>query len=218
MKNGAFELTHQGIAFYEDGCLADGQHRLSAIVKSGVTVQMMVARGIEKGRAIDRNRPRSIADCAKIAGHAWVDKSVIGAVNAMYSLTGTSKKFTVDECITLAEKHKPALTYVGNLLGQKVKGLSQSGVYAAMVMALENGVSESSISRFYTVLKTGFADENNERIIIKLRDHLMFKAINTGGHTARKDIVLRTQRAIKAFVTGEIISRLISPDEVIYKV
>ncbi len=41
-----FELTHQGIALDENGYLVDGQHRLTAIVETGQTVDMMVTRGI----------------------------------------------------------------------------------------------------------------------------------------------------------------------------
>ena len=33
MESQDWYTTHQGIAFYEDGTLADGQHRLLAIIK-----------------------------------------------------------------------------------------------------------------------------------------------------------------------------------------
>lgn len=42
IRNGAWRLTHQGIAIDMDGNLVDGQHRLSAIVQAGIAVQMMV--------------------------------------------------------------------------------------------------------------------------------------------------------------------------------
>lgn len=42
MKAGKWMLTHQGILVGKDGALIDGQHRLMAIVKSGVTVKMPV--------------------------------------------------------------------------------------------------------------------------------------------------------------------------------
>lgn len=34
MKNNDWTLTHQGIAFDTDGNLADGQHRLQAVIES----------------------------------------------------------------------------------------------------------------------------------------------------------------------------------------
>jgi hypothetical protein len=45
MQAGKFLTTHQGIAFDAQGGLLDGQHRLKAIVTSGVPCQLLVSRG-----------------------------------------------------------------------------------------------------------------------------------------------------------------------------
>lgn len=42
MREGHWDTTHQGIAIATDGTLVDGQHRLMAVVESGVTVRMNV--------------------------------------------------------------------------------------------------------------------------------------------------------------------------------
>jgi hypothetical protein len=69
MRNRAWLLTHQAIAFDTEGNLIDGQHRLQAIVASKATVLMLVITGIpavtEKQQtmdAVDRGVNRSIAD------------------------------------------------------------------------------------------------------------------------------------------------------------
>ena len=46
MTAGHWFLNHQGIAFDEQGRLIDGQHRLKAIELCGITLQMLVTRGI----------------------------------------------------------------------------------------------------------------------------------------------------------------------------
>jgi len=46
MIAGHWYPNHQGIAFDEHGRLIDGQHRLEAIRRSGVTIPMVVTRGI----------------------------------------------------------------------------------------------------------------------------------------------------------------------------
>jgi len=46
MAHGHWVLTHQGIAFDDEGNLCDGQHRMHAVVKSGVTVEMQVTRNM----------------------------------------------------------------------------------------------------------------------------------------------------------------------------
>lgn len=73
MRLGRWVLNHQGIAFDNEGNLMDGQHRLLAIIQSGVTVQLLVTFGLpkvqinDKGEQVktmltgDCGRPRSVA-------------------------------------------------------------------------------------------------------------------------------------------------------------
>ena len=71
MLAGAWVATHQGVAFNDRDELIDGQHRLHAIVRSGVTVRMMVTFGLPAtipGRemttmdAVDRGATRTVGD------------------------------------------------------------------------------------------------------------------------------------------------------------
>jgi hypothetical protein len=63
--------THQGLAFYADGSIMDGQHRLLACVLSGIDLDpIMVSGGYSKddNDAIDSGSKRTAADAAKLAG------------------------------------------------------------------------------------------------------------------------------------------------------
>lgn len=64
IQRGEWMLTHQGIAFSETGDLLDGQHRLTAIVQAGMSVEVAVSRGVpsESFIALDRGNRRSVAD------------------------------------------------------------------------------------------------------------------------------------------------------------
>jgi len=64
IKRGEWITTHQGIAFSESGVLLDGQHRLQAIVLSGMPVLMLVVTGIddEAFKVIDRGMGRTYTD------------------------------------------------------------------------------------------------------------------------------------------------------------
>lgn len=58
MINGRWVLNGQTIIFSADGTLLDGQHRLQAVIKSGATVPMAVAFGVDDTNAfksIDMN-------------------------------------------------------------------------------------------------------------------------------------------------------------------
>lgn len=48
MREGFWEVTHQGIAIDEDGNLLDGQHRLKAVIEAGVSAKFMVCYGVPR--------------------------------------------------------------------------------------------------------------------------------------------------------------------------
>lgn len=61
---GHFYPTHQGIAYDKERKLVDGQHRMEAIVASGVSAWLLVTYGLteEAIMVIDGGRMRSLAD------------------------------------------------------------------------------------------------------------------------------------------------------------
>src|SRR5581483_1944 len=67
MMAGRWTLTHQGIALNCDGSLRDGQHRLSAIIQSGVTVPMLVTVGVKDEAVpnIDVGRTRTLTQVSQ---------------------------------------------------------------------------------------------------------------------------------------------------------
>lgn len=83
MREGRWMVTHQGIAFDEEGLLLDGQHRLFASVESNITIQANVSVGISRAtfsvldtgrkrqanQLIDHPNRTSIAAAARIVGY-----------------------------------------------------------------------------------------------------------------------------------------------------
>lgn len=68
MQSGIWEPIPQPIMIDAEGRLIDGQHRLAAVVQSGCTVTMMVARDVptEWRRYIDSGTARAAADVLKM--------------------------------------------------------------------------------------------------------------------------------------------------------
>jgi hypothetical protein len=70
MADGRWQTTYEAIAVTTDGRLLNGQHRLLAIVRSGVTVPMAIARDVdpEMYRVIDSGLVRQAADRLGVKG------------------------------------------------------------------------------------------------------------------------------------------------------
>lgn len=97
--------THQGIAFSKNGTLVDGQHRLHAIVHSGVTVPMLVFvdQPIESHTFIDGGKKRTMLDIIRLetkddsikAKHLTVLKAMLAGSHCgnMNSLTPSELTF-----------------------------------------------------------------------------------------------------------------------------
>ena len=86
MQAGEFQTTHQGVALNEDGEVVDGQHRLMAIVKSGVTVTMPVAYGVN----------------AEHYGHLMIDVGMNRSTADVYAVD----RFVAQPCTFIAYMHQ----------------------------------------------------------------------------------------------------------------
>ena len=80
MTAGDWQLSDP-IKFDTYGRLIDGQHRLAAIVQSGVTVAMFVARGLDSSAqdVIDTGRARTAADALRMHGYRHYSIMAAGA-------------------------------------------------------------------------------------------------------------------------------------------
>jgi hypothetical protein len=71
MKRGEWELNGETIKIAEGGMLLDGQHRLEAVLHSGVTIESVVVRGlpIVTQDTIDTGRRRRLSDVLTLEGY-----------------------------------------------------------------------------------------------------------------------------------------------------
>ena len=89
MRNGRFD-SHNGeaIRFDTNGNLIDGQHRLAAIVDSGVAIELLTMKGLapESRHTIDQGRRRSVSD--RLRMEDIIDKYRAKHVSAVRFLLG----------------------------------------------------------------------------------------------------------------------------------
>ena len=72
MENGRWHMDGSPIRFAKDGTLLDGQHRLAAVVKSGLSQKMLVVVGLvpEAQSVMDTGPARSAADALTMDGYS----------------------------------------------------------------------------------------------------------------------------------------------------
>ncbi|MDT0401133.1 hypothetical protein [Streptomyces edwardsiae] len=114
MDRGEWQLTHQGIAFDEDGVLIDGQHRLAAIAKAGISVSLTVTHGVPRTAftVMDTGRKRTGRDALALTGEANATHLAaalrglhlyLNAPNSSWS--GGSSVTSNDQPLTMLDEH-----------------------------------------------------------------------------------------------------------------
>lgn len=113
IKNNAWALTHQGIAFDANGDLLDGQHRLAAVAKAGVPVDMLITTGVPTTaklnglsvntfELIDGGRKRGVGQMLHMSG--YINANRLAAVaRVMVNLCANTGHFL---SLTTAQTHK----------------------------------------------------------------------------------------------------------------
>jgi len=210
--NNDWQITHQGIAFYDDGTLADGQHRLLAIIKANVPVYMMITKGLSKDSAmsIDSGRRRSLIDGVKISGTAhWMEAKHINLVPII-----AHKRITDMQKLEFLVGMKPYVEFATNAFVSNRRYLTSSIIHAALTMAAYHGEDQEKLKRFAQVFLDGIMSDPNEKIIILAREYFLSHTNN--GDSDKNDKYLKLQRAIQAYCSNENVKRLIQPQNIIY--
>jgi hypothetical protein len=218
IMSGDFVMTHQGIAFYGNfEEVADGQHRLAAIVEANKPVEMMVSWGLDKRAAhgIDRGKPRSISNTLHFVGvHVTpVQSSVCRTMLLEYECVRNnhsiwnSHPVGTQKFIDFYNHVAPAIEFaLQNHSAGRAAGLRRASAVAAIACAWFTQ-DRDKIERFSYLLYTGIGAKPSESAAIKLRDFLLTYKLPPSG-SERYDIFIRSCNALRAFLENRPLSKL----------
>jgi len=205
MVNGNWGVTHQGIAFYLDGSLADGQHRLLAIVRAKKSIKMPVTTGLKKEASvdIDVHRPRNVVDGIKIGGFSdWIDNRHV----ALIKLIADPKRLSASDILNWLNKLEESARFSVDHLSMNKRFLTNSCIHGAIALAHYNKIDVDKLVRFCEVFLSGMAEHRSELPIIKLREDFINHPIQGG--SSKREKFWKAMKAIQAYAKGEEIKRL----------
>jgi len=160
MSAGEWQLNGDPIRFNGNGDLIDGQHRLTAIVKSGVAIESVVIRGLEHSAfdTIDRGNKRTLSHIlARRKEKSYV--TLASAIRFLWKLNGVFTKVKGEIRPAIADKllnDNPKLRGSVDFARQycAIDALMSFGLCAALHHAFCQ-VGEESSTDFWTKVLVG---------------------------------------------------------------
>lgn len=211
MRAGRWQLTHQGIAFSNDHVLIDGQHRLWAVVISGVTVPMRVNfnEPPETLAVVDAVRPRTNDEIISLSGGmGTVSQRELATLRAMIAGLGSYERMTAGQEAEILARHREAMTFALDILPKsRFRGVATSVVRGVLARAFYSA-DHGKLRHFADVLQSGFgADESDQPAMLLFR-FLVEIANRHAGRPECRERYAKTERALSAYLGGERLTRL----------
>ena len=205
MRNGNWELTGVPIVFNKSGKLVDGQHRLNAVIRADVAVDMAVVRNVaDSVKIYDRGIGRTTQDIFRIAG-LDISSAEAALINGVfcYDFHINGGEVSDDMRIEYFEEKRGEIHDAINITrkGKQIRNnlTNNKASYLACYHAYRCGVDGETLSSFFTSANTGFAQEHQYAAIV-FRNYLISKeAVNMD----IPQTVCIAEQAIRDFSAGK---------------
>lgn len=207
ITTGRFQCTHQGIAIDSDGVVIDGQHRLAAIIKTGISVYILVSYGMkpESRLAVDTGKPRTALAISKLIGrvdntHAYAIARVLkyGPVKA------SQMHIPPEGVFDITDTFSDGIQFVIDN-----GGINIVSTIAAVIARASYTKDKTKLARFIEVFKSETPANEAETAPIKLKiavvnasSTLRYTKDGTRYTNVRQYIYQLTESAIVDFLKG----------------
>lgn len=204
MLRGEWELTHQGIAFNEDGEMVDGGHRLRALLladseQPGITIEMMVTTGLSnKARlAMDTGRRRVPSDFLRMLGKTNTS-SLGGILRLVYCYYNVPWSH-----IETWSRHRITPRMQEDFLNEH-PGLEDA---VAETFALKKIFKASALGAFWYIVKTERPDLDVAEFLEELRSGELLQKGDPA--LTLRELMLNSKGALRRFEASEELALLI---------
>ena len=211
MASGKWQFNGEAIKFYEDGMLADGQHRLKAIIIAKTPIKTLVIYGMPRNVTIqDRGRTRTISDSMILEGadRSLASSTIVGLTKLHYNIQKPGLNRNISDGIVKDFIYRNANT-LKEILSSSPKGsgrkdqvirVRNAPILLASFYAYNCGaVDISTIQDFLDVLYTGIQKELGQTAAIICRNDILSGSIAFNSTDERIKAVYQTEKAIQDF-------------------
>jgi hypothetical protein len=225
MKAGRWRTNHQGIAVTDDGALLDGQHRLSAIVESGCTIDFVVFfyRRVtpEDVVTIDGGCARSAHDQATIVGMK-ADQRRIAIANTMLKGRGRTARPTRMELLEFYRTHEEAVNFAVAILPKvrRVTTAANCAVFARAFYTADHGRLIRAASLFTTCRPPEGEPESapGDASILTVYKWLTTGTSRLAGGARIQEQYDKVERALSGFLSRQDLTKLYGAEEELFPI
>jgi hypothetical protein len=218
MERGKFQLSNDAITFDEDGFLTNGQHRLYAVIESGVTCEFIVGFGIPFTPDMDTGRKRSLLDNIKLFSYGIDEKlhtaNIVSVCKNACRYMSKTGKVSYDEVIDFMLHYQKELLDLRDVIGGK-NGTCwhRTALLMSYIGTPNNNIpyvgttvipTLNEIKEFYSVYvsDSSNAPKHNPIRAIKIATGELFAGGFGGSDAHKKEIISITQDALCQFING----------------
>jgi hypothetical protein len=214
MLNGFWEITHQGIAIDESGQTIDSQHRLDAIIKSGVGQWMLVTSGLSARaqRAIDTGRNRTLAHAMQIEGDSLGTPWLVGVARRMYagpasraSAAGSKIRLPDSALREFIDEHRAALNFSNEIVDAK---RLRTVAFGAVIARAFYSVNHEELRRFVRAVLDDIPAIEMRDGDRSARRIASLTTGDVGGYCAQAEVYRKVQNALRAYLNNVSLKRL----------
>lgn len=173
MTNGEWELNGEAIKVDVDGYVLDGQHRLHAVVESGVTIRTFLIEGLPPSTqdTMDTGKSRGLADVLEIRGEP--NTTIVSAItrrifiyrrHGLRAATMASYPTTVKETLRFFDSNPwiRDLSTPAKRVGRLAK---LPGSLSALLMVVFSEIDKEDADDFFEKLTTGAGLEDRHPVL-----------------------------------------------------
>src|SRR5699024_5095949 len=162
IQSGNWEWNGDSIKFADDGTLLDGQHRLTAIVRSGQPIEMLVITGLGKHTqaTMDTGTKRTGSDVLKLQGEknytvlAAGIRSCILWDNGVRNFNGGFRVTTNSDVLDYLEAN-PEMRDYAESFGQLRRGVKLPATVGVLAIKVLTEIDEEDAEYFFDRLASG---------------------------------------------------------------